>query len=185
MEKVPKIEELNILKEIKLSDYERERLEGDVAEWLRAQEIPGVLWDRIKQQNSELTVKKLLENIRDELLSIYGKKRDKAKSFADSRFTPLPEMIDRGMVSCGSMANIFGNVLRKLGIPTKFIHGKLERQKEAGDRHSWLEIYNPHNGTWIEIDSTGKNFEMAPDALRYKIYHDWQELKEDFDKGDY
>ena len=183
MEKEPKIEKLNILNNIKISDYQK--LENGTAEWAEAQEIPSILWDKVKQQNPELTIKELLENIRGELFSIYGKKQDKAKSFADSRFTSLPEMINRGMTSCGAMVNIFGNVLRKLGIPTKFIHGKLEHQKEVGDRHSWLEIYNPISGTWIEVDPTRDNFEMLPETLRLKVYHNWQELKEDFDKGEY
>ncbi len=182
MEKEPKIEK-DLLSEIRLSDYGK--IEGCNSEWIETQEIPDIIWTKVSKINSELTLRELFCNIRKELFDVYGEKRDKAKSFADSRFTSLPEMVERGMVSCGALVNIFGNILRKLGVSTKFIHGKLESQEGADYRHSWLEIYDPRCQTWIEVDPTKKDFEMASDTQRYKEYHNWQELKEDYDKGKY
>ena len=179
-----KSESSEILQDIKLSDYEKSKEEME--EWLVGQDIPDVLWNRMKGVDPELTLNELLGKIKKELFDIYGTKRDHAKSFADSRFTSLPEMIERGMVSCGALSNIFGNVLRKFEIPTKFIHGRYNHQTmEKEDRHSWLEIYNPLDRTWIKIDPTKNDFKVLSEAIRLKTYHDWQELHGDYDRRDF
>ena len=179
-----KSENSEALRGIKFSDYEKSKKE--INEWLIGQDIPDILWDRIKNSDPELTLGELLGKIRKELFDVYGKKREQAKSFADSRFTPLSEMIDRGMVFCGALVNIFGNVLRRLEIPTKFVHGRYSYQTlEKENRHSWLEIYNPLDGTWVKIDPTKKDFKVLSEAIQLKTYHDWQELREDYGRKDF
>ena len=184
-EKYNKLEKESWIDKIKLSDYQK--LNKSVKSWIDTNlEIPDHLWRRIRDVQSQLTIGELLKKIDKELIVVYGDKRDKAKSFADSRFTPLDKMIERGMISCGAMTNIFGTALRKLGIPVKFVHGILEKQ-EGEFRHSWLEIYNPYENNWFEVDPTksNTNFKVPEKAHRIKIYHDWQELRGDYDKGEY
>jgi len=179
-----KSENPEILQEIKLFDYERTK--EDTEEWLVGQDIPDILWDRVKGVNPELTLGELLGKIKKELFDIYDTKRDHAKSFADSRFSSLSEMIERGMVSCGALANIFGNVLRKFKIPTKFVHGRYSYQTlEKENRHSWLEIYNPLDGAWVKIDPTKNDFKVLPETIQLRAYHNWQELREDYNKRDF
>ena len=184
MENKPKLEKPEAVFEgIKLSDYEN--VGADFSEWLGAHEIPDILWDRMKDCDPASTVRELLDVIQAALTDMHRTRKEHPASFAESRFTPVAEMIERGMVSCGAIATIFGNVLRRFGIPTKFVHGKLESQKEKNHRHSWLEIYNPLDESWVEVDATRDGFKLPPDAQLIKKYHDWQELKNDFDRGDY
>jgi len=162
-------------------------------EWLEIKEdLPEEFWEKLKDINKENNLNLILLRIKQELFSFYGDKRDKAKSFKDSRFTSLKDMIDRGMVTCGSMTKIFATVLRKFGIPTKMVHGILESQKKSfiksvllKNRHAWLEIYNPETKDWISIDPTRNDFSLYPDAIKIKEYHDWSELKGDYDKGNF
>ncbi len=91
-------------------------------------------------------------------------------------------MIERGMVSCGALTNIFGSVLRKLGVPARFVHG-IEGGQRGENRHAWLEIYNPLGKDWFEIDPTQQDFGMKLSARRIKVYHNWSELKKDYGEG--
>ena len=152
--------------------------------------MPGILLNRLKEFDitSDLSLEEFLKKARDALFSLYGQKRDKAKSFADSRFTPIDQMVERGMVSCGSLTNIFGAILRGIGVPVKFIHGdSITKVKDAEktSRHSWLEIYDPLHNSWIEADPTHPTFGMWPEAKRIREYHDWLELKRDYDDGNF
>lgn len=191
MEKEPKIEscvEKEELDEIKPPDYLK--LREDLDEWLKLnEELPTELWEKMKDANQEENLRQVLLRIREELFALYGDKRDEGKSFKDSRFTPLTEMVERGMISCGSMVKIMGTILRKLGIPTKFVHGILESQKEISkeheNRHSWLKIYIPKNDKWLAVDPTQGNFKVSADAEEIKEYHDWEELKNDYAKGEF
>jgi len=179
------------LDEIKPSDYVNP--EKGLSEWLEIkEEIPKELWEKIKDLDKEKDLNIILLRIRQELFSFYGDKRDEAKSFKDSRFTPLSEMINRGMATCGSVTKIIGIVLRKFGIPTKFIHGILESQRKSfikrvlqKSRHAWLEIYVPKTKGWVPVDITRNDFSIYPDAEKIKEYHDWDELKVDYKKGDF
>jgi len=172
------------LEEVRILDY-RVELNKEIKNWIISQEeIPNYFWGKLKDVSSQTTFRELLNKVRKELYAIYGRKRDKARSFTDSRFTPLSKMLERGMISCGALTNIFGTVLRKFGIPVKFIHGRLKHQT-GEDRHAWLEVYNPLKKKWFEIDPTYPDFKMKPDAKRIKVYHDWEELKKDYDEGNF
>lgn len=179
------------LSEIKPSDYVN--LEKGLGEWLEIKEdIPKEFWEKIKDINKESNLNLMLLRIKQELFSFYGDKRDKAKSFKDSRFTPMEEMINRGMVTCGSVTKIIGIVLRKFGIPTKLIHGILKSQRKSfikrvvlKNRHSWLEIYNAKTKEWLPVDITRNDFSLYEDAEKIKEYHDWNELKVDYKKGNF
>jgi len=151
-----------------------------------------VFWDTVKDINREQNLNVILLQIKQKLFSLYGDKQDTAKSFKDSRFTPLMEMIQRGMVTCGSVTKIIGTVLRKFGVPTKFVHGILGSQKKSfirrvlfKERHAWLEIYISKTNEWLPIDLTRKDFSLYPDAEKIKEYHDWGELKIDYNKGNF
>lgn len=159
----------------------------DQQEWLiLTEDVPDVFWEQIKDIPLDIPFEDFLEKIRRELFNLYGPKRDQASSFSDSRFTPLSEMIERGMISCGALSSIFSAVLRKFGIPVKLVHGILKSQDEKkSNRHSWLEVFNPKSNSWLEIDPTVRDFKRRSDAMRRKVYHNWLELKPDYDMGEY
>ncbi len=179
------------LDEIKPYDYSN--LKNDFSEWLKINEdLPESFWLKVKNTNEEKNIDSMIVKIKQELFSLYGDKRDTAKSFQDSRFTPLSEMIERKMATCGSTTKIIGTVLRKFDIPVKFVHGILRSQQKSffkrvllKERHAWLEIYAPKTKEWVPVDLTRKDFSLYPDAIKIKEYHDWGELKGDYMKGNF
>ena len=179
------------LTEIKSADYFL--LKDDYNEWLKNDEdVPLEFWEKVKNIKEEKNLNLMLLRLKQELFSFYGEKRDTAKSFKDSRFTSLQEMLSRKMATCGSVTKIVGIILRKFGIPTKFIHGILESQKKSfikrvlqKSRHAGLEIYDPKTKEWLPIDMTRSDFSLYPDAEKIKEYHNWGELKEDYKKGNF
>ena len=167
------------IRKTKLSKYKNPS--NELRGWLYTRTIPNYFWKKFENVNSEMTVGELLRQIDRELRVIYGKKKDTARSFADSRFTPLPKMLKRGMVSCGALSIIFATVLRKFGIPVKLVHGRLKGQT-GENRHAWLKLYNPVNKKWYTIDPTQwhRSFAIKPSARQIRIYADWAELRKDF-----
>lgn len=186
MENVEKLEiEKTLLFQIKISDF-NEKAE-ELRQWLSSSEqLPVKLQEIIRESSREISLEEFLKGAKKKLFNSYGDKRDKAKSFADSRFTPIDQMVERGMVSCGAMTNIFGTLLREMGVPVRFVHGSfLKEDKNKESRHSWLEIYNPLSNVWFEIDPTHPEFGMRPESKRIRVYHDWAEMKKDYDRGDF
>ncbi|MFH1170370.1 MAG: transglutaminase domain-containing protein [Candidatus Vogelbacteria bacterium] len=177
--KLPK----NNIRKVKISDYLGNQ-SRNLQVWSRSEKVPKYFWNRFKDITPEITIGELLTRIDKELRKIYGKKKDLAQSFADSRFTPLPNMLKRGMVSCGALSIIFATILRKFGIPVKLVHGRLNGQR-GENRHAWLKLYNSRDKKWCAIDPTQwhRNFAIKPSARQIKIYADWKELRKDYDKG--
>ena len=179
------------LSEIKLADYIS--LGEGFSEWLKInEEIPADFWEKLKSINEEKNLNLMLLRIKQELFSLYGEKRGKVKSFKESRFTSLQEMLGRKMATCGSVTKIIGIILRKFGIPTKFVHGILESQRKSfvkrvllKNRHAWLEIYDIKTKEWLPIDITRNDFSLYLDAEKIKEYHNWDELKVDYRKGNF
>lgn len=172
---------MKVLNSIKISEYETD---PDIfKKWRTVGEpLPDYFWQKFQNFPKHETLFQLLTKIRKELHNLYGSKRDLGSSLGDSRFTSLPQMLERGMVSCGALTAIVGTTLRQFNIPVKFVHGKLEGSG-PNDRHAWLKIYNPHQKKWITIDPGTKEFNILPTARQWKIYFDWHEFEKDYDKG--
>ncbi len=162
-------------RKIRVGRY-RMTISAALSRWRKTQSIPLALRSRFDEVDGRYTLSRLLVRIRRELYKLYGDKRDYARSLCDSRLTPLPEMLRRGMVSCGALVVIYGGILRSLGIPVKFIHGRL-RGTRREDRHAWLEVYDPNRKKWISIDLTRHNFALPPRAIKLKECVDWLDLK--------
>ncbi|OHB25554.1 MAG: hypothetical protein A2542_00890 [Parcubacteria group bacterium RIFOXYD2_FULL_52_8] len=146
--------------------------------------VPASLLKRAEAQGTQ-NWEQLLACIDEEIMRLYGSKRDTAKSFLDSRFTPIRDIFERGMVSCGALVQVFGTVLRKLGVPARFVHGILPGQT-GENRHAWLEVYDAASQKWLEFDSTQnhRHFAVPEGAKRIKVYREWgTELRNDYDAG--
>ena len=175
----------NILENIKLSEYSNS---DTLEEYLEIKEnLPEKFSEKIKDANQEDNLMQCLLRIREDLYNLYGNKKSNAKSLSDSRFTSLEGMIDRHLISCGSLTKIFGTALRSFNIPVKFIHGNLKRKKNFPRRylHSWLKIYNPKENKWVAVDFTKGSLELPSHVADIKEYIDWEECKEDYKKGDF
>jgi len=181
----------SVLENIKPLEYQNINIEK-FKEYLEIKEdLPKEFWEKIKNSmQEEKNLCQVFLRTRETLDNLYGEKKDRGKSLSDSRFTSLNEMIERGMISCGSYAKIFGTALRKFGIPVKFIHGILEEQKnlpkESENRHAWLEFYNPQDKNWVPIDFTEGSLKPRPTAIKIKEYTNWdEEFKKDYEKGNF
>jgi len=181
----------SVLENIKPLEYRNINIEK-FKEYLEIKEdLPKEFWEKIKNSmQEEKNLYQVFLRTRETLDNLYGEKKDRGKSLSDSRFTSLNEMIERGMLSCGSYAKIFGTALRKFGIPVKFIHGILEEQKNlpkaSENRHAWLEFYNPQDKNWVPIDFTEGSLEPRPTATKIKEYTNWdEEFKKDYEKGNF
>jgi len=181
----------SVLENIKPLEYRNINIEK-FKEYLEIKEdLPKEFWEKIKNSmQEEKNLYQVFLRARETLDNLYGEKQDRGKSLSDSRFTSLNEMIERGMLSCGSYAKIFGTALRKFGIPVKFIHGILEEQKNlpkaSENRHAWLEFYNPQDKNWVPIDFTEGSLEPRPTATKIKEYTNWdEEFKKDYEKGNF
>lgn len=174
------------LKSISLSDYRS--VDRGMDEWIEGETLPPQLQEAFIEHDPHISLFDELLVIRKKLFEIYGEKRTKAQSFEESRFSSLSEILEKGLTSCGALTNVFGNILRYLGVPVKFIHGVDEYSKKnarGNDRHAWLEIYDPRSQEWMECDPTKKDFLVTPGSERWKVYHNWHELKVDYEKGNF
>lgn len=169
-------------------------LPQNLHEWLEINEpIPKEFLHKIEKVNYSGNIKNTILSVKQAMFTLYeNDKRDSAKSFRDSRFTSLEKMIDRRMATCGSATKIVGVGLRTLGIPVKFIHGILGSQKKSfikrvllKNRHAWLEVYVPATKKWMSVDVTRPDFSLFPDAEKIKEYHNWDELRLDYQKRDF
>lgn len=110
--------------------------------------------------------------IRDHARSL--PERYKPKSIIESRFTPAEEAFQKGMTSCGAMANISAEMLRHLGFKVKLVHGE---SKESVD-HAWISIYNPNTNSWKEYDLTRKNADIPPTHIKKGEVESWEDIRD-------
>ena len=183
MEHEPKQE--TELERIHLADYRK--LDVSLNEWLHTPEtLPEEFFQELKILEHTLTLREVIEIIQEKLLKIFGGKLVKPETFAESRFTSLPELFEKHIWTCGSKANLFGTALRQLGIPVRFVHAWTRGQsKKSSNRHAWLDVWDPHASDWIEIDPGERSLQVNSEFERLKVYHDWHELKSDWEAGDY
>jgi len=95
------------------------------------------------------------------------------KSIIESRFTPAEEAYEKGIVSCGAMANIFSEILRHMGYKVKLIHGEC---KESVD-HAWISVFNKESNTWKEFDLTREDTKILPTHIKKVEVESWEEIR--------
>lgn len=165
------------LQEVRISDYDNLK-NAVVRRWLRKDRVPPYFLKRFSKVSSKMSVLDLIRTTDKELMHFYGGKRDYALSFEDSRFTPIPQMLKRGMVSCGSMVAIFTAVMRNFGIPVKMVHGRVKTRGRWW-WHAWIKVYNPKENHWTAIDVTRHHtgFNLKPKTRQLRIYENWKHLR--------
>lgn len=146
--------------------------------------IPKKFYKKCLPLNPNSDLENFLRKINFTIHKNAGENKRNAKSFEESRFLTAKEILKRRIVSCGSGTTIFAAVLRKRGIPTKLVHGKIRGSKND-NRHAWLKIYNPLNKKWLVVDIARQNFSLHPKTYSLRQYQDWSELKNDYKKGEW
>lgn len=96
------------------------------------------------------------------------------KSIIESRFTPVEEAFEKGIVSCGSMANISATLLRHVGFDVKLIHGECDSSVD----HAWISVQDKETGSWKEYDLTSKNEELRPGHKIKATVYSWEEIRD-------
>lgn len=97
----------------------------------------------------------------------------KPKSIIESRFTPAEEAFGKGMLSCGSIANMSSAMLRHLGYKVKLIHGE---SIDSVD-HAWISVYDPESDLWTQYDLTMDDAKV-PSTNILKIEVDsWDDIR--------
>lgn len=84
---------------------------------------------------------------------------------ATSVHTTVDELLDQRAGVCQDFAHVALAVLRRLGIPARYVSGYIETAPPPGKprlegsdaSHAWLSVLAP-NGSWIDIDPTNAQF---------------------------
>ncbi len=96
------------------------------------------------------------------------------KSIIESRFTPAEEAFERGFRSCGAMANIGAEALRKLGYEVKLVHGESEDSVD----HAWISVYDKESDSWKEYDMTRKDLDIPVTHIKKGEVDSWEDIRD-------
>lgn len=100
------------------------------------------------------------------------------RSILESRFTPAQEAYDKGMLSCGAVANISASMLRHLGYQVKLVHGETLDSVD----HAWISVLDKDKGTWQQYDLTRENGEVTPRHKAKLICDNWEDIREQIEE---
>lgn len=102
-------------------------------------------------------------------------KRYKPKSILESRFTPAEEAFEKGMDSCGAIANMAAAMLRHVGVKVKLVHGEHPKSVD----HAWILVYEPEGRRWVDYDLVGGTKEgyITPRHKRKFVCDSWEEIR--------
>jgi len=84
---------------------------------------------------------------------------------ATSVRTTVDELLDLRAGVCQDFAHLAIAILRRLGVPARYVSGYLETQPPPGKAklegsdatHAWVSVLAP-NGTWVDIDPTNAQY---------------------------
>lgn len=96
------------------------------------------------------------------------------KSIIESRFTPAQEAFEKGILSCGAMANIATAMLRHIGYEVKLVHGESEDSVD----HAWISVRNPATDSWNHYDLTRENLDIPSTHVVKNEVNSWNNIKD-------
>lgn len=96
------------------------------------------------------------------------------KSILESRFTPAEEAFEKGMLSCGAIANISSSMLRHLGFEVKLIYGESEDSVD----HAWISVFEPESSEWVQYDLTRGDGVVLPTNIMKGETDSWESIKD-------
>lgn len=92
-----------------------------------------------------------------------------------SRFAPASEVVDTGMLSCGSLATLSAALLRHRGYEVALVHGRFR-----DNPHAWIRVRIPGK-RWRPFDPSDP-YSRHPEGRNYDtklVCADWAEIKEE------
>ncbi len=96
------------------------------------------------------------------------------KSIIESRFTLPEEAFEKGIVSCGAMANMSAAMLRHIGFKVKLIHGECDSSVD----HAWISVQDKESGSWKQYDLTSDNEELRTGHKIKATIDSWEEIRD-------
>jgi hypothetical protein len=96
------------------------------------------------------------------------------KSIIESRFMSAEEAFDKGVLSCGSMANIAAAMLRHIGYEVRLVHGEWDGSVD----HAWISVLDTDSGTWNEYDLTTNDEGLRPGNMKKAEVDSWDEIRD-------
>lgn len=123
-------------------------------------------------QNTPELIQKIRLFIEDHANSLAEKYQP--KSIIESRFTPAEEAFDKGMVSCGAIANISAAMLKHIGFEVKLVHGEWEGSVD----HAWISVRDKDTASWTEYDLTSKDEGLRRGHIKKGEVDSWEEIRD-------
>ncbi len=100
--------------------------------------------------------------------------RYEPKNIIESRFTPAEEAFEKGITSCGAVANISTAMLRHIGYKVKLIHGETSDSVD----HAWVNVFDPESQKWTEYDLTQQGSIVPNTHIKKFEVDSWDEIKD-------
>ena len=97
-----------------------------------------------------------------------------AKSILESRLTPPEEAFEKGLLSCGAIANMSASMLRHLGFEVKLIYGESEDSVD----HAWISVLDPESNEWLQYDLTRGDGVVLPTNIMKGETDSWESVKD-------
>lgn len=97
-----------------------------------------------------------------------------AKSILESRFTLAEDAFEKGLLSCGAIANISAAMLRHLGFEVKLVYGESEDSVD----HAWISVLEPESGEWTQYDLTRGDGVVLPTNVMKGETDSWESIKD-------
>lgn len=147
------------------------------------EKCPKILVDRAKKIIGRAKIDKgalfeILKMIRAEFDPILHKITT-TRQFQQSRFVSAQEVFKKRLATCGTLSSIAACVLRALGVPTKLIHGYLDK-KTDDHRHAWNEAII--RGKWLSFDITRPDFKVGERHIKESEWTDWSEMERGYER---
>lgn len=147
---------------------------GDYPQWL-VEKAKGVKRTIVDEEYIKKILRIIAEEFDSDKYEIH-----KSSNIRESRLITASEIVRKHQSTCGSRATVVASVLRKLGIPTKIIHGRyVEENPEM--RHAWNEVLLD-NGKWASFDIFGKKRGVGKYHRKELEVIDWEEIEENIDR---
>lgn len=99
--------------------------------------------------------------------------RYRPQSIIESRFMPINEAFEKGVLSCGAIANISADMIRHVGLQVQLIHGELIDSVD----HAWISVFDKDKDVWVDFDLTSDNPLDMTNHTEKKRVDSWEEIR--------
>ncbi|XKT75327.1 MAG: transglutaminase domain-containing protein [Patescibacteria group bacterium UBA2103] len=140
--------------------------------------MKGSLDYMVQEVQKKISLEEVLQYIQTEIYKNAQEGKIEPKSILESRFTTPQDAFIKKMVSCGSVANIVAEVLRRSGYEVKLVHGAHIKTPT----HAWISVYDPETLVWKDFDVSQENMTDFSQHTKIKEVHSWEDMREELEE---